>query len=189
MADYKRTFIALKTPPSPFFGKVITDFKKDIGETCVNWVKKEFLHLTFVYLGHTDTKQLKALDAALTNLCLQHCAFTIDVVGMGCFYTAKKPRVIWAGIKENETLNNMYAYIKNETDNFFKIENKPFKPHITLGRIKHNCQSTFDVKMLEKYNNLPLDSISIKSIYLYESILMHDGAEYRPLKFFNLADK
>jgi RNA 2',3'-cyclic 3'-phosphodiesterase len=189
MDDLKRIFIALKTPPSAFFSETLEELKLAVKNIPIRWVKPDYLHMTFLYLGSTNNHQLSLLEEILEKICRQQNPFFIEVKGMGCFYTNNKPRVLWVGITENISLNNIYNSIIKETDSLFIAENKAFLPHITIGRIKQSAGDAFDVGCLKKFDNIAFDNMLVNNIYLYESILMPDEAEYKPLRIFKFAGK
>ena len=72
------------------------------------------------------------------------------------------------------------------TEMSIRLEDKPFKPHITIGRIKHlNSKETF-LKLTEQYQNTELQKLHVNEVILYESILLPKGPKYIPIERFKL---
>ncbi len=107
--------------------------------------------------------------------------------GSGVFRNVNDPRIIWIGIAPSEKLLNLNSRImKGLTELGIKIEDRPFKPHLTIGRIKRlNDKETLRA-LIEKYQNLEIQKSVIKEVILYESILLQSGPVYKPLTRYNL---
>jgi 2'-5' RNA ligase len=64
----------------------------------------------------------------------------------------------------------------------FELERRPFKPHLTLVRLK----SSRNLSKLQQFLKLEggevsLGSFGVQAIHLYQSILRPEGATYRKL--------
>ena len=62
----------------------------------------------------------------------------------------------------------------------FVIEERQFKPHLTLGRVKSVRDTENLKKVLEKYRDDEFQKVEVKEVILYESILMQTGPIYKP---------
>ena len=67
-----------------------------------------------------------------------------------------------------------------------EIEDRPFKPHLTIGRIKHLKDKVTLKALIDKYKNLEIQNTVMNEVILYESILLQSGPVYEPLARFNL---
>lgn len=95
-----------------------------------NFTRKENLHLTLAFLG--ETEQLVAAKEAIHQVNFQ--SFSAFIFGLGKF-----PRsggdILWAGMKENQKLEILQSDLYQSLDRCgFKMEARPFRPHLTLGR-------------------------------------------------------
>src|SRR5215212_7826024 len=57
-------------------------------------------HLTVLFLGDVEDRDLDRLCRAVAAVCAEHPAFTLGVEGVGCFPNPSRPRVLWAGVTD-----------------------------------------------------------------------------------------
>jgi 2'-5' RNA ligase len=60
----------------------------------------------------------------------------------------------------------------------FEPEGRPFKPHLTLARVKDPRASGAVVRLVEKYAPGEFGSVDVKSILLKKSVLSPKGPTY-----------
>ncbi|MBK8902020.1 MAG: RNA 2',3'-cyclic phosphodiesterase [Anaerolineaceae bacterium] len=142
----------------------------------VRWVKPEQLHLTLRFLGDTAVSQLPILQDQLTRLTAQHPAFHLRQNGLGAFPNRKRPRVVWAGLAgELAALQAMQAELEDRVVALgWPREERPFSPHITLGRVK-------DVSRAQALNwqvALAELAIEVTAVKLVQSELRPSGPVY-----------
>ena len=151
-----RLFIA--TPVSfPVYGALKQNLSKYIDG---KWVEGWNLHLTHKFIGDGDPEKYK------TKLKIKN--EKLKVKGIGTF--GNKILYLKADVSDdiNKQINEKF-HLKND---------KPFKPHITLCRIKDIKDKKFwDV--LKKYENLEFE-IPLE-VYLYKSTLTKKGPVYEKI--------
>jgi 2'-5' RNA ligase len=107
--------------------------------------------------------------------------------GLGCFPDYRKPRVIWCGVEGNlDLLRRLQEKVENTSADFgFALENRPFSPHLTLGRVKgkRNLQRLTDY--IKIGNDLQCSFI-VECFHLYRSRLTPQGAQYSVLETIEL---
>lgn len=149
----------------------------------VRWVKPRNIHLTLVFLGDVTVEQVDLIRQELDLACRDRVAFDLAAAGTGFFGKRKYPRVIWAGVADCPplaTLQNRIAQELHATG--IEFDNKPFSPHLTLGRVKGIDQHTEPLlEKIEKYNMTELGSVHIDRVELIQSTLTPHGAEYEIL--------
>jgi 2'-5' RNA ligase len=64
------------------------------------------------------------------------------------------------------------------------IEDRPFKPHLTLGRIKYLKDKAVLKTLMDKYQNAEIQKVPVNEVILYESILLQTGPVYKPIGMF-----
>ena len=134
----KRIFIALKIDPGQTFLKIYSSFKFLLGNERITWVDPLNIHLTLAFLGDTEDERIKVAGIMLKQKCTGFGEFDFSLSGTGVFKDLRDPRVIWIGIKEFDRLQELNEQVKTGLkDTGFKVEDRPFKPHITIGRIKY----------------------------------------------------
>ena len=104
----------------------------------VRWSKPENLHLTLKFLG--DIAEANVGDACriLQDIAAGHAAFEVEVVGSGAFPNLRRPRVVFAEVSDlTGTLPKLADALDREmTAVGVKREKRPFRSHLTLGRVK-----------------------------------------------------
>ena len=95
-----------------------------------NFTRKENLHLTIAFIG--ETNRVKDAADVLKNINMQ--PFALSINGFGSF-RRNGGDIYWRGIKPNQQLDEVYEQVYNGlTEKGFALEDRPFKPHLTLGR-------------------------------------------------------
>jgi len=135
-----------------------------------NWVRPENYHITLMFIGERDMKDL----AHITNLLsgIKAFAFELQLSGVGRFGS----RVLWVGVKHfDESLQRL----SKEVNDLLGGDFARFHPHITLARIKSRYWRLPSV-------NVPPISWKVDKFVLYQSMLSPDGPTYIPLADFSL---
>jgi 2'-5' RNA ligase len=71
----------------------------------------------------------------------------------------------------------------------FTTDNKPFKPHLTLARIRNEFRGSQIASMTDRYQDTEFGLVIINRIVLFESISSEGGPVYKPLFVKNLSEK
>jgi len=151
-----RLFIA--TPVKfPLYGTVKNALSKYIEG---KWVEGWNLHLTHKFIGDDDPQKYKK------SLLIPDGK--IKIKGLGTF--GEKVLFLKAEMDENvnELINKTFS-LKND---------KPFKPHVTLCRIKHIKDGKF-FDEIKKFENIELE-VPLE-VYLYKSTLTKKGPVYEKI--------
>jgi len=177
-----RLFIALPLDRETenALGKIILDLKQKRGR--VKWVAANNIHLTVKFLGETDENKVAAISEAVKQVAEKHSPVESVIDRLGGFPNLKKPRVIWAGLKSNiEKLEAVALDVDSEMQNLgFEPENRKFKSHLTLGRVK-DSRDIYDLTgYMESYTLAPLD-IKFDTLVLFKSTLTPRGPIYERL--------
>lgn len=142
-----------------------------------NFTAPDNLHLTLVFLGEIEYLKLSsvkaAMDSAVDNM------FKLKAVKVGSFKGKEaKCRVYFADIYKNQALNELQSNLNNALrEREFILEERAFKPHITLAReIPHPDLATEeDILKL-----LPLTQ-NVESIELMESVNIDGRIRYKAI--------
>ena len=183
-----RTFIAIELPAKIIDGlKEIQDELKD-GTNKVTWVKPENIHLTIKFLGDIAADKIDSIAGLLESAAAKSHSFDISVKGVGSFPTIDNPRVLWVGIEESNV--NLAALYNNIEDALsvigFAKEDRPFKPHLTLGRIKFLKDRKGLKEWIERFKDITLGQYMVDSICLFQSMLTPEGAVHIKLEKIEL---
>lgn len=183
----KRIFIAIKIETGSELRRMIENLKALLGDENIKWVDLQNLHVTLAFLGDTEEERIRSLAGLVKDKCTGFGEFEFTLAGTGVFRNFRDPRIIWAGINKQEELIRLGEFlIKTLREEGFDLEDKPFRPHITLGRIR-NIRETRNLKqVLDKYSDSELQNVSVKEVILFESILKQTGPVYKPVARFPL---
>ncbi|HBE42742.1 MAG TPA: RNA 2',3'-cyclic phosphodiesterase [Bacteroidales bacterium] len=183
----QRIFIALKIKPENNLLRLHSTLKSLLGNEKINWVDPGNIHLTLVFLGDTEEERIKMAAIMLKQRCTGFGEFDFNLSGTGVFKDFRDPRVIWIGIEDPGKLAELYNTIKTGLeDTGFKTEERPFKPHITIARIKFLKHPEILRSVIDKYRDSEIQKVPVKEVILYESILKPTGPVYKPMGIFRL---
>ncbi len=173
-----------------FFAIPLSDEIKRIMETVqksmkgmpgkIKWVEPEKIHLTIKFVGDTDTEKVESLYKAVDKLSLPQ-PFQITLSETGMFPGPGRPRILWVGIQESQSLQSIAKQVDDKfTIHGIKKEKRDFHPHLTVGRVKGRGLPDETVKTFLNIN-VPNETMQVDSIVCYRSDLTPQGAEYTAL--------
>ncbi len=178
-----RTFIAIPIPESclQILERMQRHLKSSSAE--VRWTKIPSIHLTLKFLGEIDPAIVPGMAKSLSEISGQVPGFDLRLCGLGSFPSEKSPRIIWCGIHGNtDFLSRLQEKVETVCADFgFSTENRLFRPHLTLGRVKGrgNLKPLMDsvAKGCDLECGFRADRFNI-----YKSVLKPDGAVYTVLE-------
>lgn len=160
----------------------------------VKWVERDNLHLTLAFLGETDQERIPDINQILFRAAELSSVFSLRFEGLGAFPNLKRPRVIWAGLAgQVGQLNLLHRSIIEGLQGIgLKPDDKPFRPHLTLGRIRGPASEDAGKESLVLFKQaeqaLPGESWKAFCIDLMQSELGHSGPRYTVLASFPIRD-
>jgi len=181
-----RAFIAIDLPTvlRENLSSVIGNLQS-ANPNAVRWVPVQNIHLTLKFLGDISPANLQMLSKMLAAETKNIAPFEMSVGGIGAFPNHLRPRVVWIGVKAPLTLENLQRNIESETRRLgYAPEERPFSPHLTIGRITHNAKPQDIRQLSETLVNLDtgnLGEVCVDKIVVFRSDLYPSGAVYRPL--------
>lgn len=182
-----RTFIALKINAEEHVLHQLNYFKQVFKNDKIRWVAPDNLHLTLRFMGNTTRQQLDKLLDGLEIVAGNNKPFRFKINGADYFKSKGKPRVLFVEIDQSAPLTHLAKQIDTTVVSCeFKEELKPFRPHLTLGRIKYLESRTRFCNIVEALNEKEYQTVDIAEFILYESVLKPDGPIYKPIKTFQL---
>ena len=104
----------------------------------VKWVTPESMHVTLLFLGEVDDRELHAVCKAVKAVAAGEPPFPLRVSGVGAFPTARRPKVLWGGVADGaEPLARLHAALEAEMLELgcYRTEERGYTPHLTLGRV------------------------------------------------------
>jgi 2'-5' RNA ligase len=106
--------------------------------------------------------------------------FVLSIRDLGAFPNARRPRVIWVGCEAVSPLELLQHRVEREMNELgFALEKRPFRPHLTLGRVKRDARSG-DFRGIEGLlGKLAVqEQVEVVSVDLMQSELSRTGAVY-----------
>jgi len=178
-----RSFIAIDLPDSlrRRLEALVQDLRKSNAQ--VGWVRIEGIHLTLKFLGNVEPGLIEEIKPVLAGVALQTPPISIEPAGCGAFPTIKSPRVVWVGLRgQIGPLAELVRRVELAMAPFgFRPEGRPFKPHITLGRVKGSRRLEALQQILFAHRDFTAEPFDAVEVVLYKSDLRPDGARYAPL--------
>ena len=130
---------------------------------------------------------IKSISSMLKEKCEGSGRFELIIKGSGVFRDMHDPRIIWTGIEPSGKLSDLNNIIINGLKGLnIKMEDRPFKPHLTLGRIKHLKDKEVLKSLLVQFQNYEIQIVPVDEVILYESILLQSRPVYKPITRINL---
>lgn len=134
-------------------------------------------HMTLKFIGEIDLRTLEKIRGSFAALHFDPFPVTISGVSLN---PRKRPRIVWA---EGEDAG-CGARIQEEIDEMLspygiEKELRPFRPHVTLARIKKYDPSLNSV--VRDVEKVSFGTFDVDRIYLKESILTPEGPVYLTL--------
>ncbi|MFH1023295.1 MAG: RNA 2',3'-cyclic phosphodiesterase [Planctomycetota bacterium] len=164
------------------YGRFLRELKGSSG--VVRWVSMENFHLTLKFLGETDVNRFPETGQALQEALAGIPPFDVTVRGMGAFPNTAKPRVVWmAGVEEADAavMRTMAGKVERAmADLGFPRDEKPFRPHWTIGRVRGGSADFRDLgELIWKWRDRALGTMTVDHVALMTSELLSDGPVYR----------
>ncbi|MCF7894883.1 MAG: RNA 2',3'-cyclic phosphodiesterase [Candidatus Omnitrophica bacterium] len=179
-----RTFIALDlTDEIKVKIKKVTARLKNL-PIKAKWAASKNLHITLQFLGDTSQEQLDIIKKIIRDISCQYESFKLYLKDFSFFPNSKKPRVFFINFSSDKILETLVEALRKKLNQVGFKEDKKFRPHITLARIK----DLKNIKELtEKTNQLEVkDSFKITKISLFKSTLTKKGPIYQEIFKVNL---
>lgn len=192
MTDEKtiRSFLALDTPEKirEGIGAVQSRLKKIIHGD-IHWARPEGIHLTLKFFGNISEDDVVNISAVVEKIAAGSLPLVLTIGGTGAFPDPHRPRVVYLGM--NGDVERLIAFQKEleralETIGFPR-EERPFRPHLTLGRIKSPRGLIGLAGVVEKGESYTAGEFSASGLGLFKSDLTPRGAVYTRLAWYPFA--
>ena len=183
-----RSFLAIEL--SEAIRKRIEEIQKDLrsSNSDVRWVSPEKIHLTLKFFGNIEEPQVDAIAKSIELLVGGTQPFSLEVKGMGAFPNIKNPRVLWMGlIDEKQILIPLQKQLESTFETIgFQVEDRPFRPHLTLGRMNSGRGKDELIGRIQKYKEERFGDLEVRRLVLFKSDLRPTGPIYTPLRQIKL---
>ena len=158
----------------------IEELKTEFATDRVGWEKPEKLHLTLKFLGDTNKNQLKTIFQIVGEIAERIPPFSLRIAETGVFpQNALKSRILWIDVKDEAgSLVRMNELLEKECAKVgFARENRNYKPHLTIGRLREPEKS---LRLIKRHLQKEFEPVGFEvgEILIYESRLQPAGSIY-----------
>lgn len=161
-----RLFIGIDLPDE--IKQTLLEFQSDLRHHGVNglWKSEENFHITLEFLGELELNTLPIIIETLSKGASKHTRFKLNIGGLGAFPAFKRPHTLWTGV--SGSLNELYQ-LRDEihtelAKNGFILEDRKFKPHITMA-----SRPKLDDIDLSVFHTKKLGEFIVEEVILFES--------------------
>ena len=186
-----RSLLAIELPEA--IRKRTEEIQADLRSTNsdVRWVSPEKIHLTLKFFGNVEESRVDTITESIEPLVGGTPHFSLEVRGMGAFPNIKNPRVLWMGlIDEKQVLGPLQKQLESTLETIgFQVEDRPFRPHLTLGRMNSGRGKDELIGRIQRYKEEKFGDVEVKRLVLFKSDLRPMGPIYTPLREMNLGSR
>lgn len=182
-----RAFLAIE-PPAEIrkeIGNIQNNLKR-LSPVNIRWVNPGGIHLTLKFFGNISETDIIAISGVTERNTQTLAPLHFEVKKLGLFPSQKSPRVLWIGLGGDTA--SLLTLQKNLEQGFeecgFTKEERPFRAHLTLGRIKVPDKTGAIAKIVGDGGDCTAGSFSASGLILFKSDLTPQGAIYTKLARF-----
>ena len=176
----KRIFVAINLPEEIKRG--LLSYERRWKNLHVKWTNFYNLHITLEFLGEVNRLELSKILQAIEKTSLEVKPFDIKLDKIVLGPDSAQAKMFWVTVCVDDQIMKLKNLI-NENLKFydFDLEEREFKPHITLARARGN-------QLKGKQTNIILQNMKFKteSIEVMHSQLHLGGAKYKIVESFKL---
>ena len=149
----------------------------------ITWVAPKVLHVTLNYLGEIEASQMAGVQAVVAEAAAQSKPFDFQVRGLAALPPKGRPRVIWANVIERS--GELAALQERVTVGLealgFPREDRSFRPHVTLARVKFTPATKALRADLEAMAKDDVGLVPAGEVIVFTSDLQADGPIHTPV--------
>ncbi len=174
----RRLFVALPLPGT------VADFLLQLQKSMktagfrASWSRMEAMHLTLKFIGETPEENLPSIIRSVQTTAAAHHRFKLRVQGVGVFPSARRARVLWAGVgRENQDLSALHQGLELALAQVGipRSENR-FAPHFTLARFRKTVDRHLIADVVDAFGTHRSELFECRSMDLVQSVLKPSGA-------------
>lgn len=179
-----RTFIAV--PTTAEIRARVAALIEDLGSAgaSVKWVRPEQVHFTLKFLGEVADEATPEVCERVAGAAGGVAPFDVHVQGVGAFPRPTRPRTIWLGAATGaEQMVALHRAVdKALLPMGFRREQRPFLPHLTVGRLRSGGpQVAALAALLERHADYGGGTVHVQELVVMASFLDRSGPTYQPL--------
>lgn len=147
------------------------------------WLEPGRLHLTLKFIGVRGDEAVGPLTELLDEVAERHRRFPIRLRQVGAFPNFRRARVVWLGVEQEPRLELLQHDVEVAGEaRGFAMEGRPFRPHITLTRVKGELAEGTRRQLARAGKRVSFEEdVTVESIDLMNSEPGPDGSRYTRL--------
>jgi 2'-5' RNA ligase len=185
--DRLRLFIAVDTPGEVKQSLAILADDMSRAAKGVRWEPSVKFHCTLRFLGDVDRSRLVSLEEEVRSASAVP-PLSVAYSGIGFFPAGARPRVVWAGISDTHgDLRRLQERISAGLTRLgFPREERPFHPHVTLGRVREGAdvRGLIDIVKTRTFVHPP---VIVPAVEIMQSVPGPRGSVYAVLRSIPLS--
>jgi RNA 2',3'-cyclic 3'-phosphodiesterase len=180
-----RAFLAIE-PPDKILAEIShlqEKLKREISGK-LSWTRPQGNHLTLKFFGDISMADVENIGNAVKKETVGVGPLLLKVEKLGVFPDWRRPRVLWLGTTgDTEKLTMLQNKLETDFEELgFPRENRSFRAHLTLARIKIPQNAAGLEAAAKKLDNFSAGEFSATELILFQSTLTPQGAIYARLK-------
>jgi 2'-5' RNA ligase len=184
MPNRLRTFIAVAL--DTFTHDRLVGLQERLAETGVpvKWVEPNNLHITLLFLGEVDAREVPAVCKAVEAACRGASPFGLTLTGTGAFPTVRRPRTLIVHVTEGaDALRALHDALEAPLMKLgcYRREERTYTPHLTLGRVKGQAAAEPLVAAVKQFERWQGGQTQVHEVLVMSSELRPQGPEYTVL--------
>ena len=143
-------------------------------------ISKENMHFTLLFLGEISEEMAQKVMESLNDISFS--PIEVNLAGVGAFPDPRSPRVVWIGVDDvaAKSLVELAVQVEEKLSPLGFRSDKPFKPHLTIFRIKNRIN---DISQeLNRFKTIEIGRSVISELKFKKSILTPTGPIYSDLQ-------
>ncbi|MBC2729009.1 RNA 2',3'-cyclic phosphodiesterase [Desulfosporosinus sp.] len=130
-----RLFIGIDLPVE--IKHALVNFQSELRALGVNgsFKSQDNFHITLEFLGELGKDKIPVLNETISKVASNYKSFDLNISGVGAFPSFKRPHTLWTAVQGclnelNSLRNELHRELQTKG---FKLDERQFKPHITLA--------------------------------------------------------
>jgi 2'-5' RNA ligase len=184
LPDHLRLFIAISVPESikARLEQVQRELQRAAPQPAIKWTHVHQIHFTLRFLGSVPATDLEKIVAAMRYACASFAPLNLRAEAIGFFPNQRSPRVLWAGVVDDDDRLSVIQQSIQEATRQFTAEppEKKFAAHLTLARIKfiRRAEGEALAKAAATFSGTSFGQWTAADVTLFRSELSPVGAKH-----------
>jgi len=192
MSGQAGTLAFLALPPDPAWAESASRLLESLRPPSppAAWTKPSAWHLTVHFLGNAGAEELRSFAGSISAAAARARPGELPAGGAAVFPPRGPARVLAVGFAPSaalEHLGRLASAARSAAKEIgLQVETRPFRPHVTLARIRDRWSSAAVARFRSLVDGWPFPAWTMTRCVLYASRLGRDGASHAALAEWSL---